>query len=196
MNTIPNRYILAITGASGMPYALKLIQELKKKPGLELHLIISNAAKDILPMESRGWEKIVTLADHAYDQNQLTAPMASGSWLHQGMVVCPCSMATLAAIANGLGNNLIHRAADVCLKENRPLVLVPRETPLNAIHLQNMSKAQQAGAVILPPSPGFYHQPQTIDDLISQIVSRIMDHLGIENNIFKRWGTEMFEFKV
>ena len=186
---IISRYILAITGASGMPYALKLIQELKKNSNLELHVIISNAARSILPMECQEWEKIIKLADYAYNQNQLSAPMASGSWLHQGMVVCPCSMATLAAIARGLGNNLIHRAADVCLKENRPLILVPRETPLNGIHLQNMLKAQQAGAVILPPCPGFYHQPRTIDDLTGYIVSRIMDHLGIENNIVTRWGS-------
>jgi len=188
MNTI-SRYILAITGASGMPYALKLIQELKKNSDLELHVIISGAARTILPMECQAWEKIINLADYTYNQDQLSAPMASGSWLHQGMVVCPCSMATLAAIAHGLGNNLIHRAADVCLKENRPLILVPRETPLNGIHLQNMLKAQQAGAVILPPCPGFYHQPRTIDDLIDYIVSRIMDHLGIENDIVTRWGS-------
>ncbi len=181
------KIIVAITGASGMPYALTLINELKKNKQLEVHLIVSDAAKKVLDLEASGYEDILALTDYRYSQNELGAPMASGSFQHSGMVICPCSMATLAAVAQGLGNNLIHRSADVTLKERRPLVLVPREMPLSRIHLQNMLTALDAGASIMPPCPGFYHQPRDIQDLIRHVVSRIMDALDIENQIFPRW---------
>ncbi|WP_028574773.1 UbiX family flavin prenyltransferase [Desulfonatronovibrio hydrogenovorans] len=180
------KIILALTGASGMPYGLELIRQIKKQD-FELHLILSDAARMVLDLEAPGHEQVLSLADHVFSQDQLGAPASSGSFFHQGMIVCPCSMASLAAIANGLGNNLVHRAADVCLKEKRPLILVPRETPLNRIHLENMLKAHDCGATILPPCPGFYHGPQSMDDLIKHITGRILDALGIENNLFKRW---------
>ncbi len=170
-----------------MPYTMELIRQLKAG-GLEVHLIVSKAAYKVLDIESPGFEQVLELADHRYTQDELAAPMAGGTFIHQGMIVCPCSMASLGAIANGLGSNLIHRSADVTLKEKRPLVIVPRETPLNRIHLGNMLKAHDAGATILPPCPGFYHSPKSIDQLIKHIVSRILDAAGIDNNIFKRWS--------
>ncbi len=180
------KLVLALTGASGMPYGLELIRQIKNH-GIELHLVISDAARTVLSLESKGFEPTLNMADHVYTQNQMAAPIASGSFFHSGMVVCPCSMASLSAIANGFGNNLIHRAADVTLKERRPLVLVPRETPYNRTHLLNMLKAHDSGAIILPPCPGFYHSPESIDDLVKHIVGRILDSLNIENNLFKRW---------
>ncbi len=181
------KLIMAITGASGMPYALTLIREIKKLD-VELYLIVSAAARKVLSLESPGFEESLDLADYQYFQEDLAAPMASGSFQHSGMVVCPCSMASLAAIAQGLGSNLIHRAADVTLKENRPLVLVPRETPLNRIHLKNMLAACDAGAIIMPPCPGFYHRPREIHDLVQHTVSRILDALGMDNQAAPRWG--------
>lgn len=182
------RYVLALTGASGMPYARALLEALSKQGDAELHLIISDAARGILELETESSiDYLQGLASHVYNQEQIGAPMASGSWQHQGMVVCPCSMASLAAISQGLGNNLIHRAADVSLKEARPLILVPRETPLSRIHLENMLQAQGAGAVIMPACPGFYHQPDTMEDLLLHMAGRILDQLGVENNLFPRW---------
>ena len=178
---------MAITGASGMPYALTLVQELISLD-IGLHLVVSNAAYKVLQLESPGYEKTLSLVENTYRQDDLGAPMASGSFQHDGMVVCPCSMASLAAVAQGLGSNLVHRAADVTLKEKRPLVLVTRETPLNRIHIQNMLAAHDAGAVIMPPSPGFYHQPESIQEIIRHTVSRIMDALGIENSVSRRWA--------
>lgn len=180
------KIVLALTGASGMPYGLELIRQFKKQD-LELHLVVSNAARKVLPLETSGFESVLGMADHIYNQDKMEAPISSGSFFHAGMVVCPCSMATLSAIACGTGNNLIHRAADVTLKERRPLILVPRETPYNRIHLKNMLSAHDSGAVILPPCPGFYQGPESIDDLIKHIAGRILDALNIENNLFKRW---------
>lgn len=183
------RYILAVTGSSGMPYAENLYRRLSLLSQAETHCILSQAAKTVLSIESPSTQNLFAQTpDRLYQETELGAPMASGSWIHHGLVICPCSMATLAAVANGLGSNLIHRAADVTLKEKRPLILVPRETPLNQIHLQNMLRANQAGATILPASPGFYHQPQSIQELIDHIVSRILDQLQIDNSLFPRWG--------
>lgn len=171
-----------------MIYAKELLTTLHQMQGIKTHLIISSGAKKIMELElDDESETISCLADQHYQEDDLEAPFASGSFIHQGMVVCPCSMATLAAISHGLGNNLIHRAADVTLKEKRALVLVTRETPLSQIHLQNMLLAARAGAVILPACPGFYHSPRTIEDLALQLVSRILDQLKIENNLFARW---------
>ncbi|GAB6038770.1 UbiX family flavin prenyltransferase [Fundidesulfovibrio butyratiphilus] len=186
MNT--RRILLALTGASGMPYALSLARALSAADGLELHLIFSHAAKRVLAVESDVQvEDLMRLACETYDQTDLDSGPASGSWRHSGMVVCPCSMASLAAIASGLGSNLIHRAADVTLKEGRPLILVPRETPLNEIHLRNMLAAKRAGAVILPACPGFYARPKTVEDLADFIAARILDQLGVEHRLGKRW---------
>jgi 4-hydroxy-3-polyprenylbenzoate decarboxylase len=200
-----NRIVLAVTGASGMPYAVRLAELLGAAPEVELHLIVSKAAWTVLDLESgkRGesggqagpaglegpmGEKFRSLAHRVYDQDDFGAPPASGSWLHAGMIVCPCSMASLAAIASGLGSNLIHRAADVTLKERRPLVLVPRETPMNRSHLRNMLLASEAGAVVMPACPGFYHQPATIADLVDHLAARILDQIGVHLPLFKRWG--------
>ncbi len=180
------KIVMAITGASGMPYSLTLVQELMRLD-VELHLLVSNAAYKVLHLESPEYEEVLGLVEHTYRQEDLGAPMASGSFQHDGMVICPCSMASLAAVARGLGSNLIHRAADVALKESRRLVLVPRETPLNRVHLQNMLAARDAGAIIMPPCPGFYNKPRDMQDLIRHIAARIMDSLGIENSISRRW---------
>jgi len=171
-----------------MPYAVRLVQALSAAPGVELHLIVSRAAEKVLALESATPAGALReLAHAAYGQDDIAAPPASGSWRHAGMVVCPCSMASLAAIAQGLGANLSRRAADVALKEGRPLLLVPRETPLSVIHLKNMLAAAQAGAAILPACPGFYHKPRNIDDLVDQLVARILDRLGIDHTLGVRW---------
>lgn len=189
--TTTSRIILAVTGASGMPYAVALARFLAAAPDIELHLIVSDAAKRVLELESDvSAEALAAMAERHYGQNEYDAGPASGSWRHGGMVVCPCSMATLAAIACGLGSNLIHRAADVTLKEGRKLVLVPRETPFSEIHLKNMLAARQAGAVILPPNPGFYNKPKTIDDLVAFVAGRILDALGVTHRLMKGWKEE------
>ncbi len=186
---LPRRYVIALTGASGMPYALKLVQVLGKEPDCELHIIVSQAAHIVLETETKqGYSLLQSQATAIWDIKNIGAPPASGSWHHDGMVVCPCSMASLAAIAHGMASNLIHRAADVALKEQYPLILVPRETPLSRIHVQNMLTAIDAGATILPPSPGFYTQPQTIDDLVCQVTGRILDHLGISHTLTSPWA--------
>jgi len=182
------RIILAVSGASGMRYAMDLAQTLAPIADAKTHLIISDAARTVMLHEGIDSEELISLADTTHSQNDIAAPPASGSWIHHGMVVCPCSMATLAAIANGLGTNLMHRTADTCLKEGRKLILVPRETPLNTIHLENMLKANRAGAIILPACPGFYHKPETISDLTSHLAGKILDQLDIPHNLFKRWG--------
>lgn len=183
----PKRIILAVTGASGMPYAETLAGHLQAF--CELHLIVSKAGWLVWDQEiGRDRNALKALAFRTHDSEDLAAPPASGSWQHQGMVVCPCSMASLAAMARGLGNNLIHRAADVTLKERRRLVLVTRETPLNSIHLENMLAATRAGALIMPASPGFYHRPRTLQELVDHLTGRILDALGMEHNLTARWG--------
>lgn len=171
-----------------MPYTVMLLDALQEA-GCETHLIVSDAAKLVLELENgMDIEPLAAKAAAVYDQRQVGAGPASGSWRHDGMVVCPCSMASLAAIANGLGSNLVHRAADVCMKEGRKLVLIPRETPLSTIHLKNLLAAKEAGAVILPPMPGFYHRPSSVEELLAQVVGRIMDQLGLEHGLGPRWG--------
>lgn len=187
------RILLAVTGASGPQYAMALAKALGEREDIELHLILSEAAKKVIALEAEfGPEDMLKLAHASYDEKNIAAGPASGSWRHAGMIVCPCSMASLGAIAHGLGTNLIHRAADVTLKEGRKLILVTRETPLSLIHIKNMLAAREAGAVIMPASPGFYHKPQTINDLVNHLAGRIIDQfndqLGIDNTLFKRWG--------
>jgi len=196
-------YAVAITGGSGAPYALRLLQVLLAS-GHEVHLVISPSGETILRIESgiklgkTLREKAATIAtaietDHAerlrvFDPQNLAAPISSGSFACEGMVIVPCSTGTLGRIANGISSNLIERAADVMLKERRRLVVVPRETPLNEIHLRNMLTLRQAGADILPAMPAFYHKPRHIADLIDMIVGRVLDRLGVENELFHRWG--------
>lgn len=182
------RFVVAISGASGAIYGVHLLRALKEAKA-EVHLTMSPAAEINLKLETGiDPSKLKKLATRAYPVNDLSAPIASGSFLVDGMVIVPCSSRTLAAIANGYSDNLISRAADVNLKERRTLVLVPRETPLNQIHLKNMLTLARAGAVILPASPGFYHAPKTIDDLVDHVVGKILDILRVEHHLFKRWS--------
>jgi 4-hydroxy-3-polyprenylbenzoate decarboxylase len=179
--------LIAITGASGILIAVKLLKILKEKD-IETELIISEAAKDVISSETEL--KIIDiqqLATHNYDVNDLTAPPASGSHKIDAMIIIPCTMKTLAAIANGYSDNLITRAADVSIKENRKLILIVRESPLSPIHLQNMIKLAKLGVIIAPPVPSYYIKPKTVDELINHTVGRILDQIGIESEI-KRWG--------
>jgi 4-hydroxy-3-polyprenylbenzoate decarboxylase len=186
---MPKRILLAVTGASGPHYAVALARALGSRNDLELHIILSEAARQVIALESDFTpDDILRHATAVHDEKNIAAPPASGSWQHAGMIVCPCSMASLAAIAHGMGTNLIHRAADVTLKEGRKLVLVTRETPLNLIHIKNMLAAKEAGADIVPASPGFYHRPKSIEDMVNHLAGRILDQLGIENALFTRWG--------
>jgi 4-hydroxy-3-polyprenylbenzoate decarboxylase len=194
---------LALTGASGMPYGLRLLECLLAA-GCRVQLLYSPAAQVVarqemdLELSSRPTEtRAALLARHAavdpeklavFGREEWFAPVASGSNPPDAMVVCPCSMGTLAAIAQGLADNLIERAADVVLKEGRKLILVPRETPLSAIHLENMLRLARAGAVILPPSPGFYHRPQTVGDVVDFVVARVLDQLAVPHALLRRWG--------
>ncbi len=192
------KIIVAITGASGAAYALRLVEVLAAC-GREIHLIVSRSAVHVLETElgvrPEVWtpdaEGMVTVAPGGrvkwHDRDDFTAAPASGSFRTAGMVICPCSMATLGHVATGAGTNLIHRAADVHLKEGRRLILVPRETPLSLIHLKNMTRVAQAGGVILPACPAFYHGVETVADLVDFVVSRICDRLGVENTLVRRW---------
>ena len=186
MNDV-RRIILAVTGASGMPYAATLCRALGRAPGVEMHMIVSRAAVRVMAHEG-GADALDTSLAHAFhDEDDIGAAPASGSFIHHGMIVCPCSMASLAAIASGLGSNLIHRAADVTLKERRPLVLVPRETPLSRIHMENMLRAHDAGATIVPACPGFYNGPASVQDLVDHLCARILDQLDVPHNLSSRW---------
>jgi len=179
--------VIAITGASGVIYGIRLLEALKELK-IENSLIISDAAKTVINSETDyKIEDIIDLADNYYDFNDLTASVNSGSFKADGLVIVPCSMKTLSSIANGYGANTITRVADVSLKERRPTIIVPRETPLRSIHLQNMLTLSQEGAIILPAMPGFYSNPKTLEDQIDFIVGKILDSLKIENNLFKRW---------
>ena len=179
--------VIAITGCSGVVYGVRLLEACRKL-GIETDLIVSQAAEKLLELElGKTIKDIRKLATRNYSQDDLAAPLASGSVKTDGMVIAPCSMKTLGAIASGIADNLITRAADVTLKEGRPLVLVPRETPLNLIHLENMVKLKRAGATILPAMPGFYYKPKEISELIDFIVGRILDVLGVEHKLYRRW---------
>lgn len=180
------RLIVGISGASGMPLALCLLQSLQR-PDIELHLVISSGAARV--MREEGGIAVGELSRYAHTvhaADDLAAGPASGSWRNDGMIICPCSMSSLAAIACGAGVNLLHRAADVTLKERRPLVIVPRETPLNLIHLDNMRRLAAAGAVIMPFMPAFYIRPQSLDDLLRHFCGRLLDQLGLHDPI-RRW---------
>ncbi|WNY25302.1 UbiX family flavin prenyltransferase [Methanolapillus millepedarum] len=190
--------IIGISGASGAGYGIRLLeiigqmnQAAEKTKGFEkikTHLVMTKSAEEIIRLETdRDPMEIKKMADAVYDENDFTAPIASGSYKTAGMIIAPCSMKTLGQIANGISGNLVSRAADVCLKDERKLILMTRETPLNLIHLENMVKAKKAGATILPASPGFYGRPQTIDDLYNIMAGRALDLLGIDNDVYKRW---------
>ena len=179
--------VVGITGASGVIYGIRLLKVLNEL-NIENSLIISDAAKTVINHETNERiEDIIKLADNYYEFDDLTASINSGSFKFDGLVIVPCSMKTLSSIANGYASNTITRVADVSLKEKRKTVIVPRETPLRSIHLENMLSLSKEGAVILPAMPGFYSDNDTIDDQINFIVGKILDSLNIENNIYKRW---------
>ncbi len=179
--------VVGITGASGVIYGIKLLKALKEL-NIENSLVMSDLAKVVIESETNYTSNdVIKLADNYYDFHDLTASINSGSFKTDGLVIVPCTMKTLSSIANGYGANTITRVADVSLKEKRPTIIVPRETPLRSIHLQNMLTLSQEGATILPAMPGFYSNPKTIDDQINFIVGKILDSLKIENNLFKRW---------
>ena len=182
------RVIIGITGASGVIYGIEMLRELSKKD-LETHLIISGSGKKNISFETDySVAEVESMSDKIYDNDDLAAPPASGSFLTNGMIVAPCTIKTLSGIANSYSDNLIVRTADVSLKEKRKLVLLVRETPLHKGHLNLMSTAADMGAHILPPIPSFYHHPKTIEDIIHQTIGKVFDYLGIEHDLFERWG--------
>jgi 4-hydroxy-3-polyprenylbenzoate decarboxylase len=177
-----------MTGATGVIYGIRLLEVLRETP-VETHLVMSHWARRTMVAEtSYQPEQVRDLADHAYDEDDQAAPLSSGSFLTGGMIVAPCSMKSLAAIANGLSENLIHRAADVTLKEGRKLLLLVREAPLSVIHLENMLKVARAGAVVVPPVPAFYARPRSIEEMVDHTVGRLLDQFGIEHDLVRRWG--------
>ncbi|TJY44604.1 UbiX family flavin prenyltransferase [Cohnella pontilimi] len=198
----PRRWVVGITGASGAVYGVTLCHRLLEA-GYELHLVVSDAGWRVLK-EELGWdaarrsdalqaafgEAAVSGRLIYHPLGDIGAGIASGSFRCEGMTVIPCSMGTLSAIAAGSSTNLLTRAADVMLKEGRPLLLVPRETPLHAIHLENMLKLARLGVRIIPAMPAFYHGPQTLDDLVAFLVGKVMDSMGVSNNLFNRWGED------
>lgn len=182
------RLVVAVTGASGVVYGKRLLEVLREKK-VETHLIVSKAAEKIMEHElAIGKRDLERLATHSYDPDDLVAPLMSGSFKTDGMVIVPCSMKTLAGIVHGFAGNLILRAADVTLKEKRRLIVVPRETPLSEVHLHNMSEAAKLGVFVVPAMPAFYHRPQSIDDLVDFVVGRVLDCLGIEHKLYKPWS--------
>lgn len=179
--------VVGISGASGVQYGIRLLQILREK-GCITHLVITDSAAKIIEIEMNLLQKDVEkLADHVYPPRDFAAPIASGSHLFDAMVVIPCSMGTLSAIACGSSDTLITRCADVCLKEKRRLIIVPRETPLSLMQLRNMVSVAEAGAVVLPACPAFYSKPQSLDDLVDVLVGRVLDLLGVENDLYRRW---------
>jgi 4-hydroxy-3-polyprenylbenzoate decarboxylase len=186
--SFPKRLVVGLSGASGMPYALDLLRTLRRIPDLETHLVLTQGAKRVLVEEAEmSLEEVEALAQVVHKSSDLGAAVASGSFRTMGMVIVPCSATTLAKVAYGLADNLLTRAAYVTLKERRPLVLVPRETPLPLPSLEAMVRAAQAGATILPAAPGFYHKPQQIDDLLAFITQRILDLFGLDYPRAPRW---------
>ena len=193
--------VVGISGASGSVYGVRLVKALIES-GSDVMVILSDAARGVLTHEmgvDPEADFIEFLVDYGINpedgtrievlsQHQMASEPASGSFVHSGMAVCPCSMKSLSAIASGFADNLLTRSADVALKEKRPLILVPRETPFNLIHLKNMEQVTLAGGVILPPNPSFYLFPKTIEELVDTVVARILDHLGVDHELMSRWG--------
>lgn len=184
------RIVLGITGATGVIYGVRMLKALNKM-GAETHLIITNAAIKNLEIEtSHSEEELRSMATYNYNIDDVGAPVASGSFSVDGMVVIPCTIKTLSAIANSFNYNLLIRAADVNLKERRRVVLVVRETPLHEGHLELMMKVTRNGGIVMPPVPAFYHMPRTVEEIIDQTVGKVLDLFGMDGKLFRRWGTQ------
>ncbi|MDR1728539.1 MAG: UbiX family flavin prenyltransferase [Acidobacteriota bacterium] len=182
------RLLVGITGTTGVVYGIRLLEALAETPGVETHLVVTPAGERTIAIEaSRTVGQVRALAHRAYRCDDIAAAPASGSFPIDGMAIAPCSMKTLSAIANSYADNLLTRAADVTLKERRPLVLLARETPLHAGHIENMLRVARLGGVILPPMPAFYHRPQTVGDIIDHTVGKALDLLHVEHRLFERW---------
>jgi 4-hydroxy-3-polyprenylbenzoate decarboxylase len=187
------RLIVGIAGASGVIYGVRMLEVLKNR-GIETHLIISEAGKLNIKIETDyDVDEVLAMADITYSNKQMAASVASGSFQTMGMVIAPCTVKTLSGIANSYNENLLIRAADVQLKEKRKLALMFRETPLHVGHLRLLTQAAEMGAHIVPPIPAFYHHPKTIDDIINQSVGKVLDYMGIEHDLFKRWDNSELE---
>lgn len=182
------RLIIGVSGATGAPLAVGLLKALREFPQVETHLVVSKWARTTIELETKlSFREFERLADVSYSPENQAAHISSGSFLTSGMIIIPCSMKTLAGIRTGFADGLLGRAADVVLKEGRPLVLVPRETPLSVIHLQNMTALAELGVRIVPPMPAFYNHPHTIEDVIDHIVTRVLDQFGLEYSAATRW---------
>ncbi|NTV76979.1 MAG: UbiX family flavin prenyltransferase [Methanothrix sp.] len=182
--------VVGISGASGVQYGIRLLQVLREK-GCITHLVLTDSAAKIIEVETDfRLKEVEALADYVYQPRDFAAPIASGSHLFDAMVIIPCSMGSLSAVACGSSDTLITRAADVCLKEKRRLIMVPRETPLSLTQIRNMAAAAEAGAIILPACPAFYSRPKSLDELVDVLVGRVLDLLGVENDIYRRWKAE------
>ena len=180
---------MGVSGATGAIYAVRLLQVLHEREEVETHLVVSRAAKVTLRLETPEWpiQEVEALADVVYKEGDVSAAIASGSFPSQAMVVVPCSMKTVAAVAHGYGDNLLARAADVILKERRRLILVPRESPLHLVHLRNMATISEMGGIILPPCPAFYHRPTTVAEIVDHTVGKILEMLGLEQDLLRPW---------
>jgi flavin prenyltransferase len=187
---MPKRIVIGLSGASGVTYGVRIL-ELLKDTDYETHLIMSESGKFNIRIETDFTpEQVAAMATRTYDDNDMAAAVSSGSFLTEGMIVAPCTIKSLSGIANSYTTNLLVRAADVTLKEKRKLVLVVRETPLHKGHLRLMSMAADMGAHILPPVPSFYHKPKTIQDIVDQTIGKVFDYMGIQHDLFARWGSE------
>jgi 4-hydroxy-3-polyprenylbenzoate decarboxylase len=183
-----SRYVVGMSGGTGAVYGIRLLEELARQPSIETHLVVSKWARTIIAQETDlAIEQVERLADHVYGPDELTAPIASGSFATAGMLIAPCSMKTLSAVANSYAAELIGRAADVTLKEGRPLLLLVQETPLHLGHLRLMARAVEIGAIVFPPLPVFYGRPKTIEDLVGATVGRALARIGLENDLSQRW---------
>lgn len=183
------RLIIGITGASGVIYGIRLLEVLSKTEGVETHLIVSEAGEMNIEYETDwGVEDVKALANFCYDIRDLGASPSSGSFKRDGMIVAPCTVKTMSALANSYAENLLIRAGDVTLKERKKLVLLVRETPLHIGHIRNMERLTEMGAIIMPPVPAFYHRPKTIEDVIDHNIGKLLDIFGIEHNLFQRWA--------
>jgi 4-hydroxy-3-polyprenylbenzoate decarboxylase len=186
---VDKRLIVGISGASGAVYGIRLLEELERRPEIETHLVVSETACLVISQETDlELSQIEALADRVHAPGDLAAPIASGSFACDGMIVAPCSIKTLSAVANSYADDLMGRAADVTLKEGRSLLLVVRESPLHVGHLRLMARAAEMGAIIFPPVPAFYGHPQTVDDIVAGTVGRMLARLGIDNALYAAWG--------